>query len=88
VPPSPLKAPVNTHPYRPPIRLTSLDDTALVVKSSKELPSGVMNPRESESHKTGESEKRPAPGSSGPHVDTIQRMAELDEGHCKNMCTV
>jgi hypothetical protein len=38
---------VYTDPYRPPVAYTSLDDVPLVVKSSEELPSGVMDSHKS-----------------------------------------
>lgn len=79
---APPKAPINTNPYRPPVRLTSSDDTALVVKSSEELPSGVRGQSESHHERETESERR-RPGSGDSHVDTIQRMAEPDEGPCR-----
>jgi hypothetical protein len=43
----PGKVPINTDPYRPPVAYTSSDDIPLVVKSSDELPSGVMDPHKS-----------------------------------------
>jgi hypothetical protein len=47
------KAPVTTYPYGPPVGQTSSDHTPLIVKSSKELPSG-MDSRESKSEVPGE----------------------------------
>jgi len=46
------KAPINTNPYRPPVRLTSLDDTKLVVKSSEEPPTDVRSQSESHERET------------------------------------
>lgn len=66
---------MTTYPYRPPVRLTSSDDTPLVVKTGEELPAGIKS-RESELCDTVPVRGQ-ALDSVDSHVKSIHRVVEL-----------